>query len=285
MFLLAIDAHSKWLEVEIVPSLCAIKKSRSIFATHGIPEVITSDNGFGFTSSEFKEFVSLNGICHLTTAPYYPSSNGLAERAVQVLEEGLKKCTLGNIETRLTRVLFHYRTTPHSTTGTSPTELLMGPQMQSQLSLLRPNVVPRVQSNQDKQKMAYNRHAKYRSFSPGDPVNVRNFTSGPKWLSGSVIETQGSPMFTVQLQDGSTVHRHIDHICIRSDGSPTISTEDEDDPLSNPTFFSNANPPVPTISPRYIYIPFAFADPPQGSHTCMAQHLTKGGGNVVYFLC
>ena len=129
MFLVIIDVHSKWLEVEIVPStssLCTIKKLRSIFATHGIPEVIVSDNGSGFTSSEFREFVSRNGIRHLTTAPYHPSSNGLAERAVQVLKEGLKQCTTGDIETRLGRVLFHYLTTPHSTTGTSPTALLMG---------------------------------------------------------------------------------------------------------------------------------------------------------------
>ena len=80
------------MEVKIVPStssLCTIKKLRSIFATHGIPEVIVSDNGSGFTNSELREFVSHNGFCHLTTAPYHPSSNGLAERAVQVLKEGL----------------------------------------------------------------------------------------------------------------------------------------------------------------------------------------------------
>ena len=51
-------------------------------------------------------------------------------------------------------------------------------------------------------------------------------------------------MFTFQLQDGRTVHRHIDHIHTRSDGSGTISQEDEDDPLPNPTVFSDANPPV-----------------------------------------
>ena len=103
----------------------SIKKLRSIFATHRIPEVIVSDNGSGFKSSEFKGFISLNGIHYLTTAPYHSSSNCLAERAVQVLKEGLKKCTSGDFEIRLAQVLFHYRTTPRSITGT-PAELLMG---------------------------------------------------------------------------------------------------------------------------------------------------------------
>ena len=128
---------------------------------------------------------------------------------------------------------------------------MMGRQLRSQLSLLRPNVAARVQSKQDKQNMAYDHHAKYRSFSPDDQVYVQNFTSGPKWLPGRVIETQGSLMFTDQLQDGRTVHGHIDHIRTRSDGSRTISTkEEEDDPLRNHTVFSNANPPVPATVPR-----------------------------------
>ena len=73
--------------------LCTIKKLRSIFAIHGIPEVIVSENGFGLTTSEFKELVSSNVTHNLTTAPYHPSSNDMAEQAIQVLKEALKKCT------------------------------------------------------------------------------------------------------------------------------------------------------------------------------------------------
>ena len=65
MFFLLIDAHSKWLEVRTVPtanSHFTIQALRSIFATHGLPEVLVSDNGTAFTSAEFREFVSLNGI-------------------------------------------------------------------------------------------------------------------------------------------------------------------------------------------------------------------------------
>ncbi|XP_041379597.1 uncharacterized protein K02A2.6-like [Gigantopelta aegis] len=126
IFLVVIDAHSKWLEVVVVPSTSSIntiRVLRTMFATHGLPEVVVTDNGTAFTSGEFQEFLKKNGIQHLRSAPYHPSSNGLAERGVQILKEGLKKITNGDIETRLARLLYHYRITPHSTTGVSPAEL------------------------------------------------------------------------------------------------------------------------------------------------------------------
>ena len=183
MFLIVIDAHSKWLSVDIVPSTSSqttIKKLRTIFATHGIPEVLVSDNGSGFTSSEFKEFLNRNGIRHLTTVPCHPSSNGMAERAVQVFKEGMKKCTSGDLETHLSQFLFHYRTAPHSTISVSPAKLLMGRRLRSQLDLLQPSVATRVQRRQEKQKAEHDKHAKPRSLSPNDPVFMRNFASGPK---------------------------------------------------------------------------------------------------------
>ena len=53
--------------------------------------------GSVFTSKEFNHFTDMNGIKHLTTAPYHPAWNGLAERAVQTLKTGLKKMTAGNV--------------------------------------------------------------------------------------------------------------------------------------------------------------------------------------------
>ena len=50
-----------------------------------------SDNGPQFTAQEFEDFCSSNGIKHIRVTPYHPSSNGLAERAVIVVKEGLKK--------------------------------------------------------------------------------------------------------------------------------------------------------------------------------------------------
>ena len=93
-----------------------------------------------------------NGIQHLRSAPYHPSSNGLAERGVQILKEGLKKMTDGDMETRLARLLYHYRITPHSTTGVSPAELLMGRKLRCHLDLLQPDTSSRVLDKQRTQR-------------------------------------------------------------------------------------------------------------------------------------
>ena len=79
---------------------------RSTFATFGIPEILVTDNGSNFissnfTSSEFAAFLKSNGIRHIKTAPYHPSSNGLAERAVHTFKSAIKKLTSGTIECRV----------------------------------------------------------------------------------------------------------------------------------------------------------------------------------------
>ena len=57
MFLLLVDAYSKWMKVAPVynaTSQSTIEKHSIIFATHGLPEMLVSDNGSVFTSSEFQ---------------------------------------------------------------------------------------------------------------------------------------------------------------------------------------------------------------------------------------
>ena len=145
MLLVTVDAYSKWLEVQVVntaTSHVTIERLQTLFATHGIPEVVVSDNGTQFTSTEFSQFMIKNGIRYIKTAPYHPSSNGLAERAVKTFKEGMKKCRSESesIECCLARMLFQYRITPHSTTGVSPSKLLYGRRIRSHLDLIQPDL-------------------------------------------------------------------------------------------------------------------------------------------------
>ena len=147
MFLIVVDAYSKWLEVKPVSSATfsvTIEQLRSIFSTHGLPEVLVTDNGTSFTSVEFQEFMKNNGINHVKSAPYHPDSNGLAERAVQTFKGSMKKCSPDTLNTQLVRFLFRYRITPHPTTGVAPAELLLGRIPQSHLDLLKPSLTEKV---------------------------------------------------------------------------------------------------------------------------------------------
>ncbi|XP_016126874.1 uncharacterized protein K02A2.6-like [Sinocyclocheilus grahami] len=128
VFLIVVDAHSKWLEVSLMSSMSSaavINTLRLLFTTHGLPDVIVSDNGAAFTSTESQEFADRNGICHVTTAPYHPSSNGQAERMVQTTMEALSRITQGEWQTQRAHLLLSQHVTPNSSTGKSPAELLM----------------------------------------------------------------------------------------------------------------------------------------------------------------
>ena len=92
-FLMVMDAHSKWPEVlEMVNTSAShtITALRQIFARFGLSEQVVSDNGSQFTSVEFSSFMRNNGIRHIRISPYYPSSNGMAERFVQTLKQSMK---------------------------------------------------------------------------------------------------------------------------------------------------------------------------------------------------
>ena len=68
MYLVVIDVHSKWMDVHIMrstTSAAAILKIRQIFATHGLPETIVSDNGPNFHKCRICEVpCRKNGIKH-----------------------------------------------------------------------------------------------------------------------------------------------------------------------------------------------------------------------------
>ena len=153
MFLVVIDAHSKWLEV--IPTTSAtgqvtVSKLRQIFATHGIPETCVTDNGPAFVSEDFAVFMHRNGIRHITTAPYHPASNGQAKRAVQIFKRGLEKMNANDLLESLQRFLFSYRTTPQTTTSQSPAELLMGCRLVTAFDLLKPEVGRKVRRARNK---------------------------------------------------------------------------------------------------------------------------------------
>ena len=134
-YLVVVDAYSKFPEVVKMNSTTVrttITALCDIFSRHGLPEIIVSDNGPQFTAKECQQFCSDNGILHRTSAAYKPSTNSQAERVVQILKSAIRQAQLTNtdVATVLAKYLLVYRNTPHSTTGESPSMLLMGRRLQ-----------------------------------------------------------------------------------------------------------------------------------------------------------
>ena len=102
-----------------------IQALRKMFATHGLPAELVSDNGPPFTSEEFATFMKQNGIRHIRSPPFHPATNGLAEWAVRSFKSGMKTSAVRPLQHKLTTWLLHYRTTSHTTTEQPPCELFM----------------------------------------------------------------------------------------------------------------------------------------------------------------
>ena len=223
------------MEVRITNSATSaikIDKMRSSFAKFGLPEILVTDNGTNFTSAEFEKFLKANDIQHTRTEPYHPTSNGLAEHAVQSFKLGMKKITAGSFEARVAKFLFSYRITPQTTTGTSPSELLLGHRLRCHLDFIRSNLDARVCQNQYRQKEAHDFHAKDRYFQEGDDILTKNFSSGEPWLCGTIHKKVGPVSFIVELSDERMVNRHLDQLRENSVDNGLSSTADYNNQVS-----------------------------------------------------
>ena len=129
---------------------------------------------------------------------------------------------------RIARFLFQYRITPHTTTGLSPGEMLLGRNIRSRVDLLQPNLEQKVAEKQRRQQFDHDKHSRVCQFSDGGKVFVKNQGRGEMWLPGHIIGSSGPVSFKVQLEDGRTVGHHQDHMRKRFTEDP----EQSDIPLS-----------------------------------------------------
>ena len=63
---------------------------RHIFSIFGLPQQLVTDNGPQFIAEEFRQFCRENGVKHIRSVPYHPSTNEAIERFVQTFKKSLK---------------------------------------------------------------------------------------------------------------------------------------------------------------------------------------------------
>lgn len=196
MFFVVIDSHSKWPEVIIMSS-------------------ITAENTISELRKLFQDFVRHNGIKHIRSAPYHPSTNGQAKRFIRTFKGAMKAQGTGNdrqnIQNNLSKFLLTYRSTPHGVTGRSPGRLFLKRELRTKFDLLRPNIEERVQNNQADQEATYNKRSKFREFREGQNVMVRNYREGTPWVIGKVKKRLGRLLYEVVVE-GKEWRRHVDQI-------------------------------------------------------------------------
>ncbi|XP_062501985.1 uncharacterized protein K02A2.6-like [Corticium candelabrum] len=127
-------------------------KCRQAFVTHGLPDVIVSDNGPCLQAPSFK-ILNSDGVPHITVAPYHPASNGLAKKAVQTFTAAMRKIHGDSLDVKIARFVMAY-TVPHHiqrSTVVSPAELLLGRRFKTRLDVVRPGITSHVTAKQVQQ--------------------------------------------------------------------------------------------------------------------------------------
>ena len=239
MFLVVVDAHSKWPEViqmSTTTSTNTIEALRRLFAAYGLPRQLVSDNGPQYRAEEFAVFCKMNGMKHIHCAPYHSASNGLAERFVQTFKRAMKAGAADqqSISHRLSNFLLTYRCTPHATTQEAPCWLFMGRSLRTRLDLLRPSCADRVQSRQSQQKTTHDQHARPRELELGQSVMTRNFRPGSDWVPGIILRKSGPLSYLVKVGDGQVWKRHVDHLR-KCGASQETDNREPEDPLIFPS--------------------------------------------------
>ena len=189
-----------------------IEVLQKLFARYGIPIQLVSDNGSQFTSEEFQQFLKRNGIKHITSAPYHPATNGLAERGVGSFKSAMKSETeVKSLNLKLARFLLAYGNTPHSTTGEPPSQLFLGRRLRTRLDLLKPDLSVQINNRQIDQSVAKGGSVT-RHFSIGQRVIARNYNGKSKWVPG-IVRTQLGPLsYEVEIGPNLVWRRHTDQI-------------------------------------------------------------------------
>lgn len=228
-----VDYFSRYKEVKIMRNITAastIRVLQEIFSRLGFPVSITADNGKQFISEELKNVCSERGIKLFHSIPYWPQQNGEVERQNKDILKRLKisQATKNDWKQELTDYLIMYNSTPHSTTGKTPSELFFRRQFRDKIpSLLIPSQFvnddeikdkDKIEKEKGKQYSDRKRGARKSDIQIGDKVYVKNMVKENKLTPNydptpHVVVSKNSGDIQVRNNDtGHEYRRNVIHL-------------------------------------------------------------------------
>ena len=212
-YVLVTDYYSRYIEVAKLNRSTAgevILRLKSIFARHGLPEVVVSDNGPQYSSELFEQFAEDYQFEHITSSPYFPQANGEAERAVRTVKDMLRKFHDPHL------ALLTYRATPIQGGKYSPAELLMGRVLRTTVPTTRKLRAPRTppldevrsrdEMTKERQRRNFDNHHGARELpkvGPGDRVWI------PEKETEAIVQEEVTPRsLLVTTDQGSELRRN-----------------------------------------------------------------------------
>ncbi len=220
-YLVVMDYYSKWIEVSELVNKTAtevINALKAIFSRNGVPNFVISDN-VPFNSSLYIDFAKTWDFEYIFTSPYYPASNGQAEKGVGIVKSIMRKAKESNKD--YFAGLMEYRNTPISGLNLSPAQLMFNRRLRTKLpvtnkllkSELFNNVKGLLTKRQQIQKQFHDRAAKPLSeLKPGDTVCMQNMKN-KTWEPAQVISKDpNSRAYTVKNISGKIFKRNRKHL-------------------------------------------------------------------------
>ena len=223
------DYFTKWPEAIPIPDQTAARITKEmvkLFCMYGIPDIVHSDQGRNFESTIFRQTLAAFGTKKSHTTAYHPEGDGMVERLNRSLLQLLRTYAQrqDDWEKHLPLVLYAYRTSTHSSTGTSPFQLMYGRQpksctfssftgydalqyqetLQAKLAELQDLVEAHIVESAKRHKGAYDQKSAERRFKTGDLVWLSIPTAGkldPRWEGKWKVKIMKSPV-TMEITDG-----------------------------------------------------------------------------------
>jgi len=208
-YLIIVDYYSKFPEICLLKTTSSkdvINHMKSVFARHGIPTVVMSDNGPQYISKDFKDFAISYNFRHITSSPRYPQSNGFVERSIQSIKNMMKKCENSDLYLGLLEL----RNTPINNNLPSPAQLLFSRRLRGIIPMTEKMLYPKLQNRkqiqskfverQNKAKYYYDKGTKVLSdLKAGQRVKVLNFYN-KKWYPGYIVKQQGIRSYKIEME-------------------------------------------------------------------------------------
>ena len=207
-FLSVIDYGSRYPELLLLSSTTSrviIQALSEVFARHGLPVELVSDNGPQLVSDETETFLRKAGVKHIKSSPRYPCSNGMVERFHGVVRRRLSGMPSSlPLRQRLQQALFGIRTSVNRMIGTSPGEAFFGRALRGRLpNLANGQIINREKQIDQKMRMAHQHDQKrgvreLPALEPGSKVVLQDGYSQPakEWC---VVRQEGRQ---VVVEDG-----------------------------------------------------------------------------------
>ena len=227
-YMVKADMYSKMFFVQKMPSSGAttaavVSKMKEIFAKHGIPDVLRSDNGPQYASAAFQEFTRNWEFKHITSSAHHPASNGFAESMVKIVKTALSKAKYSDNDPQLALLALH--STPVDAHLTSPAQILFLCKLKTRLPTQPGNTDPCAEEHQgwldekaDQAKANHDCRARIQlPLFTGQTISILD-PSRNIWIPGTVMRKLHHQSYIVKTTAGAVYrctrkHLHEKQVC------------------------------------------------------------------------